>query len=246
MTFNRQPVGQIVKHWADNLNIKAEYFKKIDSTNNYAKNSRASLVITDQQTSGRGRDHNQWICPEYGDYFLTTWIFKTSQVTQPILSPLVGLALYKALQKTWQLKDHLSLKAPNDIYLVNGKLAGILIETISQLEETKVLIGIGVNIFSHPKNLEDRSEATSLADHLPSQKELDKEHIKKFSSHLWQELYTGPHSALSESFVSDLTFSKRQEIKAALNKYTGQTHYQDVLPDGSLQTSNSIISWQNL
>ena len=244
--MTRKPVGQIIKSWADGLKIKAEYFKRLDSTNNYAKNSKASLVITDQQTFGRGRGKNQWICSEYGDYFLTTWIFITSQVTQPILSPLVGLALYKALQKTWQFKTHLSLKAPNDIYLGSGKLAGILIETTSQSEKTKVLIGIGVNIFSHPKQLKNSFKATSLIHHLSLEEKLDEKHIKCFLSYLWQELYTNSQSALSESFVSDLTLSKRQEIKAALNKYPGQMYYQNVLPDGSLQTTSDLISWQDI
>ena len=98
-----QPIGQIIKKWADGANIKAEYFEKTESTNAYAKESLASLVITDKQTCGRGRGIHQWICPQYGDYFLTTWIFNISSSVQPIFSPLVGLAIYRALQKNVEL-----------------------------------------------------------------------------------------------------------------------------------------------
>ncbi len=238
-----QPVGKIVKRWADDLNINAQYFETIESTNGYAKKSNASLVITDDQTCGRGRGNNQWICPRYGDGFLTTWIFTISDSVQPIFSPLVGLALYRALCKTWKLNDTLSLKAPNDIYLDNGKLAGILIETINQSKKTKVLIGIGVNIFSHPQSLKEGVSATSLAaHHLP----LDETYIRNFTSYLWQELYTSPHSALLESSASHITPSKREDIKTALNKYPSKIYYQNVLPDGSLETSSGIIPWQDL
>ena len=106
-----QPVGKIIKKWADDANIRAEYFEKIESTNVYARNTNVSLVITDKQTHGRGRGNNQWICPQYGDCFLTTWIFITSRSVQPIFSPLVGLALYRAFHKTWEFKIDLSLKA---------------------------------------------------------------------------------------------------------------------------------------
>ena len=238
-----RPVGKIVKKWADDSNINAEYFEKIESTNDHAKKSENSLVITDYQTCGRGRGNNQWTCPRYGDGFLTTWIFTISDLVQPIFSPLVGLALYTALCKTWNLNDTLSLKPPNDIYLGREKLAGILIETISQSKKTKVLIGIGVNIFSHPQNPEKGLNATSLAAcHLP----LDETHIRNFTSYLWQELYINPDSALSESLVSHITPSKRENIKTALNKHPSKTHYQNVLPDGSLETSSGIIPWQKL
>ena len=238
-----QPVGKIVKSWADDSNISAKYFEKIESTNAYAKNSNVSLVITDEQTCGRGRGNNQWICPQYGDCFLTTWVFIISRPVQPIFSPLVGLALYRALHETWEFKIDLSLKAPNDIYLGSGKLAGILIETINQSKKVKVLVGIGINMFSHPQNLEGGAVATSLAKyHLP----LDKSHIRSFTSYLWQELYTSPHSALSESSASHISLSKRKEIKIALNKHPGKIRYQNVLPDGSLKTPSGIIPWQNI
>ena len=240
---NAWPIGKIIKKWANDANIKAEYFESIESTNIHAKKSHVSLVITDQQTHGRGRGNNQWISPKYGDYFLTTWIFNTPSAVQPIFSPLVGLALYRALQKTWDFKNHLSLKAPNDIYLGRGKLAGILIETINQSQKVKVLVGIGINIFSHPQSLKKKVNATSLAKHhLP----LEEKYIRNLASYLWQELYTNSDSALLESLVSYISSSKREEIKNVLNRHPLQTHYQNVLPDGSLKTSSGIIPWQDI
>ena len=98
-------------------------------------------------------------------------------------------------------------------------------------------------MFSHPQDLKGETTATSLAEHsLP----LDKNYIRSFTSYLWQELYTSPYSALSESSSPYITSSKREEIKIALNKHPRKVHYQNVLPDGSLETSSGIIPWQNI
>ena len=230
-----QTVGQIIKKWADDFNLNAEYFKTLGSTNDYARKSKASLIIADAQTSGRGRGHNQWICPQYGAYFLTTWILRPPIHPQPLFSPLTGLALYQALQKTWPLKS-LSLKAPNDIYIEDQKLAGILIETLSQSGHTKVLIGIGINMRSYPLSL----QATSLAQ---SDQPVNENHIRCFLSYLWQQL-----SELA-SEASDLSLKKRQAILKALNQHPskqGQNKYTEVLPCGSLRTNKGIIPWYTI
>ena len=104
-------------------------------------------------------------------------------------------------------------------------------------------MGIGINIFSHPQNLKEGISATSLAaHHLP----VRENHIKDLASYLWQELYTNTDSALSESSASHITSFKRGEIKDALNKYPSKIHYKNVLPDGCLETSSGVLSWQDL
>ncbi len=239
----KQPVGQIIKEWADISDLKAEYIEKIESTSDYAKKSRSHLIITDEQTKGRGRGQNKWICSGYGDSIATTWIFVVSQAVQPILAPLVGLVLYKALLKTWPLQKVLSLKSPNDIYLKDGKLAGILIEIIQQGKETKIFIGIGINIFSSPQLPFAGLKATHLS------AEVCKVH-KQDIMHFLSSLKQGLDFALSQSFVCQLALSQREEIKNALNKYCAfnskSPYYQAVLIDGSLKTSTGIVAWQDI
>lgn len=234
-----KPIGHIIKKWADDLGLPAEYFEKLTSTNDHAKNSSAALVITDQQTSGRGRGHNKWMCPSYGDYFLTTWIFRPSKPVQPILSPLVGWTLYQSLQQTWMSLNDLSLKPPNDIYLKHHKLAGILIENLTQAEYSKVLIGIGINMLAYPSSL----QATSLAEH---NQPIDQQHINCLLSHLWQKL---SQESIPEALQSQLTLQKRQAIQQALNQHPlrkGKNKYKAVRSCGSLETDQGIIPWQDL
>ena len=44
-------------------------------------------------------------------------------------------------------------KAPNDLYLEEKKLAGVLIEFLSQGENSALIVGLGLNVFSHPKDI---------------------------------------------------------------------------------------------
>ena len=69
---------------------------------------------------------------------------------QPIMAPLIGLALLKSCQFVWpNLK--LSLKAPNDLFLMHKKVAGLLTESIQQGDKHRLIIGLGMNINDHPQ-----------------------------------------------------------------------------------------------
>ena len=68
---------------------------------------------------------------------------------QPTLSPLVGLALYKACSGTWPFLNW-NLKAPNDLYISNKKVAGLLIETVTQGDDIRLLVGLGLNVLATP------------------------------------------------------------------------------------------------
>lgn len=235
----KKSVGQMIKNMADELGFAAEYIERLESTNDYARKSSADLIVTDHQTKGRGRGDHQWICPKDGDYFLTTWIITSVKQMQPIFAPLVGLALYHSLQTTWPSLKNLSLKAPNDIYLGHRKLAGILIESFNQATYFKTLVGIGINVFSHPPNL----SATSLAQSGVSIKE---QHIKCLLSCLQEKLY---FEVSKDAVTSKLTLQKRLALKQALNQHPdrlNQKRYTDVLPDGSLQTYQETIPWQDI
>lgn len=83
----------------------------------------------------------------------------------------VGLALIDALSPAIDAsfvapvtarKPQLRLKWPNDVYLDDKKLAGILVEARAQGNATTLVVGIGLNVLSttFPEGLE---HATSLA-----------------------------------------------------------------------------------
>jgi BirA family biotin operon repressor/biotin-[acetyl-CoA-carboxylase] ligase len=110
------------------------------------------VYFTDTQTAGRGQGTNSWTNPDIGTSLLSTWVFDLNISPPPFITLKVGLALIRACTTTWpQLRW--SLKAQNDLLLQDKKVAGLLLETISQGSSYKLLIGLGFNIHNKPNNL---------------------------------------------------------------------------------------------
>ena len=236
-------IGKWTKEWASiQSDLVAHFFETIDSTNTYAKKlpelNKNQLVIAENQTQGKGRGTNTWISPESGTSLLSSWIFDIDFTPQPILSPLVGLSIYEALYEISGFDpSDISLKAPNDIYIKDKKVAGILIEIQTQGEKTRVVIGIGMNVFTSP-NLE-----TSAAVAKFRKGDLDDCAWNGFLIELYKRL----KESVELSIQKDLTKSDCDDLLKALNKNPLlKEKYTQVLPDGSLKTANSTVKWSSL
>jgi BirA family biotin operon repressor/biotin-[acetyl-CoA-carboxylase] ligase len=96
--------------------------------------ARPFVVVSAEQTAGRGRLGRVWSSPPGGVYLSLLLELKATQVVQSgfaqmaqaALSPLAALAVRGALQEF--TADDLRVKWPNDIVSERGKLVGILIE----------------------------------------------------------------------------------------------------------------------
>ena len=125
-----------------------EILPEIDSTNTeLMRRARGGqiepiLLVAERQTAGRGRLGRGWQSDT--DAGLATLTFSLGLPLQPAdwsgLSLAVGLAVVQSLHPA------LKLKWPNDVWLDDRKLAGILIETTSVGEVRYAVIGIGVNL----------------------------------------------------------------------------------------------------
>jgi BirA family biotin operon repressor/biotin-[acetyl-CoA-carboxylase] ligase len=104
-----------------------------------------TLVIANHQTSGRGRSGGKWTSHSGRGLWLTIIERPVDTSGLEVLSLRVGLRLARALDRF--APEPLRLKWPNDLYVDEKKLAGILIEARwreSRLEW--VAIGVGVNV----------------------------------------------------------------------------------------------------
>lgn len=240
-------IGQVTHQWAQAQKIKSDYTKQLDSTSLKAKtnafsedalNEQLILYVTDQQTAGRGRGKNTWSHSSVGAQLFSTWSFMIDQPAQPTLSPLIGLAVYRAAQSTWPFLDW-SLKAPNDIYLGDKKVAGLLIETLSQGADHRLLIGFGFNVISAPS---DVTTATSLVDALSETTPLLAEDWIAFLERLLFEF----SFSLQLSF-EPLNTTSIAALLVALNKHPLlQEKYESLDPEGNLKTATKNISWTEL
>ncbi len=124
-----------------------------DSTNNYAnrlitagKAVEGAVVLSHFQQKGRGQRGNSWEST-FGENMLATIILFPRFLpagSQFYLSKITSLALVDWLKPK---VNGVSIKWPNDIYVENGKIAGILIETSIQGNYFhSAVIGIGLNL----------------------------------------------------------------------------------------------------
>lgn len=108
--------------------------------------AEGTVFVTDHQTQGRGLANNRWES-EPGLNLTFSIILYPSSVKasrQFILSKAISLAVYDFVS---QFVNGVSVKWPNDVYVAEQKIAGILIENfIGGAYLTKTIAGIGLNI----------------------------------------------------------------------------------------------------
>jgi len=66
-----------------------------------------------------------------------------------LLSPYIALKLRKVLSAA--AKKEVKIKWPNDLYCLEGKIAGILTEIIQKAGTLYLIIGVGINLASDPE-----------------------------------------------------------------------------------------------
>lgn len=128
------------------------YIPVIDSTNTRAMQfaregiAEGTVVLTEQQTAGRGRLGRSWVDVE-GCNILSSTILRP-HFPPYLLMMLAPLALVEAIQATCNIRA--TIKWPNDVLIGDQKVAGILIETShDQSGHLVAVIGIGVNVKGH-------------------------------------------------------------------------------------------------
>ena len=131
----------------------------VDSTNNYIREhldslENYSLVFSHHQTKGKGRITRFW----YDDKNSVT----ASMLIKDVKGEAKHLSLIAAYATFTALKEYnldVKIKWPNDIYVDDKKLCGILIETIIT-DKIDAIIGFGIN--TNTKAFPDNVNATSV------------------------------------------------------------------------------------
>jgi BirA family biotin operon repressor/biotin-[acetyl-CoA-carboxylase] ligase len=104
-----------------------------------------TVVLTDRQTSGRGRNGRRW-ASESGQGIWMTLIERPNDASAvDVLSIRLGLRAARVLDR--YAPSPARLKWPNDLFIEDGKVAGILVEARWRASRIDwVAIGIGVNV----------------------------------------------------------------------------------------------------
>jgi len=131
-------------------------FERLDSTNKKARELQkekvlpeGSIIICHEQYAGRGYANNSWESAA-GMNITATWILnpvflKTDQ--QFAITQAVSVAVNETVKNFYNGNLPVTIKWPNDIYVKDKKIAGILVENNILGNDIKdCFAGIGINI----------------------------------------------------------------------------------------------------
>jgi BirA family biotin operon repressor/biotin-[acetyl-CoA-carboxylase] ligase len=145
-----------------------ELLFEVDSTNTRLLSAAppppgsADVCVSELQHAGRGRLGRRWISPFGGGIAMSLgWTCSDVIRTLPALSLGVGVAVSRALARAGA--EGISLKWPNDIWFLDRKLGGVLIELRAEAGgPAHVVIGVGINV-SLPEEARREIEASGVA-----------------------------------------------------------------------------------
>ena len=121
------------------------------------------VVVTEQQTAGRGRFGRSWISGP-GESLLLSIVLRPTAEQLPQANMAATLAVARTVEQ--HVDGRVTIKWPNDVRIGGRKVAGILIEADSQTGRiASAVVGIGLNVSvdtaGHP---EIAGTATSLVE----------------------------------------------------------------------------------
>lgn len=123
----------------------------IPSTNSYALENINTLadktiISCDWQYAGRGRFERRWLSTIAHD-LTVSFVYHFERDINILLLPLVSAIAVNRLLKNQSIKN--KIKWPNDIYVDQQKVAGILVESRISSDKSKVVIGVGLDNFKN-------------------------------------------------------------------------------------------------
>ena len=226
--------------WRPFENAISEYVKSTGSTNDdlMKYSGIGSHISTSRQHSGRGRRNREWFSIESS--YAGSWIVSEGEVFNPGMLQLSGgLAVLNSIND-----QRLKLKWPNDIILDGKKLCGILVEGKTLNNETKVIIGIGINL----KNGEnfDKFKIASL-DELTeiTHEELDVRLNRELSSLLEEKQDLPPINLeiIREHVMSFMSNSGKPKYDGVIYKKFGLNERGELLLGDKIIDDGEDVEW---
>ena len=144
------------------------FFSTCDSTNTRLQElanagaKEGTVVISEEQTAGQGRNGRNWNSPKGEGIFLSMLLrpeFKPRYAS--MITLVTALAVCSALGKNGV--ERLFIKWPNDIVASGKKLCGILTKMSTDAESIQyIIVGLGINVNQKNFHPEIAKIATSL------------------------------------------------------------------------------------
>jgi BirA family biotin operon repressor/biotin-[acetyl-CoA-carboxylase] ligase len=232
------------------------HFPALDSTNAFAlkllsqiRPKPGTVVFTDYQTAGRGQIGRGWHSDKGRNICM-------SIITYPDIRPqnqfrltiAASLAVRATVAHFLGDDDTISVKWPNDIYIADKKIAGILIQTTIQGNRlTSCVTGIGLNV-----------NETDFPDELPNPTSI----LKSLSRQPGHQIPPIDIDLVKQKLLQELNwrlFESANTSKQFIEEYYRALYRRNIvsqfkLPDGTLQSGillgtdsqgHLLIEWKN-
>lgn len=234
------------------------YLDSVDSTNSYGKRlaesdfSDGTVIIAEEQTSGRGRLGRDWVSPKGKGIWMTIMLkpdIKPNLASQVTL--IAAMAVLKAIKAVYDMD--IMIKWPNDLVVNGKKVCGILAELGAEIERVNYLcVGIGINANLDESDFKNQAldMATSLkiaAGMEVERKKLIVRILDIFESYYSKFLEKGSIEFMIEEYKKYLVnmgkevrlVAKNEEIHAITEDITSEGHLLVRLDDGTLKEISS-------
>ena len=189
--------------------------KEVDSTNNFLKElvskseplPEGTVIMADNQFAGRGQQNSVWQTQVGKNISLSIYL-KPSFLPldkQFYLNMAVSLAISETL--SYFITSGISIKWPNDMYYLDKKLGGVLIEnalTGTIIKSSVIGIGLNINQTDFPEEIAQR--ATSVIQILRKEFQLEviMEKLFAFMEKYYLVLKSGKFESLKNRYLEKL------------------------------------------
>lgn len=199
--------------------------------------AEGTCIVAREQTRGRGRQQRVWVSPpDAGLYFSILLRPRLDASRWPLITLMAAVAVTDALAEACALA--VDIKWPNDIFVNERKLGGILAEMIETPRGRACVVGIGLNLRESTlpsELLEIATTVETLTGRLPDVEQLLQSLVRAIARHYHalQEL-EGTEQMLEEwTARSTYAYGKRVRVALDAEQFEGVT--RGLEPDGALR-----------
>lgn len=224
---------------------KLYLFDEIESTNISALDYLGRLSINEgdsflalRQTSGKGSFGNSWQSEKALGMWLTIITYEPYKKNPLSLVPAVALA--KMLNEHYNIKAH--LKWPNDVLVLDKKIAGILCQIKTALNKKNACaIGVGLNIFQDKDDFQSELKDSAISMKMAMNKEYALHDVYQNYMKCFEDVYNSETNIVSEWSKYSNMIGKNikatrdgERVEAYVNSITNEG-YLEVILNGKIE-----------
>jgi BirA family biotin operon repressor/biotin-[acetyl-CoA-carboxylase] ligase len=190
-----------------------------------AEKMHGLVIIAEEQTGAVGRMGRAWVSPS-GGIWITIVLKPKIPVDHIFMITMAGsIAVARAIRKEYELGA--LIKWPNDIFIGNKKVGGLLLELSAEADAVHyclLSIGIDVNIALKDFEPDLRNEITSISaevGHDVDRAAFLARVLKEFENH-YQLIESGEYETIMQEWKSlSCTLENRVRIRTLKNSFEG-------------------------